>query len=329
MASVQQGFVDVFERDPLHVRTEHAGPHELGVDRVGGDIVGHRAFGDQHNALGFAGEDIVVHRRRRTCEVGDFKHLGRAFRMSQHLGVRVGFLDLQDVGGGEALVDLAAALPGDNLDAGLARDVAGQEFIGDQDHPVDAPHSRGFLDHLYGVGAGAADVGLGLHLGGGVDVGHHRQARVALLDQPHVRPGDRGGQRAAGAQVRDQNGLLRRQDLGGLGHEVDARLDDHAGLGAGRFLGQAQAVADVVADPVENLRRHVVVGQDHRVLLGLQSIDRRYQRGLGAPFHRRDVAFDLFPDRGGLRLDLRGKRELEPIGGHARLLMLKLSISSA
>jgi len=32
---------------------------------------------------------------------------------------------------------------------------------------------------------------------------------------------------------------------------------------------EAQAVADIVADSVENLRRHVVVGQDHRVLLAL------------------------------------------------------------
>ena len=75
---------------------------------------------------------------------------------------------------GEALVHLAAALPGDDLDVGLARDVAGQELVGEQDHAVDAPAT---LDHLHGVGGGAADVGLGLHLGGGVDVGDDRHAR--------------------------------------------------------------------------------------------------------------------------------------------------------
>jgi hypothetical protein len=134
-----------------------------------------------------------------------------------------------------------------------------------------------------------------VHRGGGVDVGHHRQAGVALLDQAHVFGGDRRRQRAAGLQVGDQHGLVGGEGLGRLGHEVHAGLHDDLGVRARGFPRQSQAVADEVAHPVENLRRHVVVRQDHRVFFALQGVDRRDQGGVDAPLQGRDLRLDLLP----------------------------------
>ncbi|MNI60722.1 hypothetical protein D3C73_1159540 [compost metagenome] len=123
---------------------------------------------------------------------------------------------------------------------------------------------------------------------------------MPLLDQPHVRPRDRGRQRTSRAQVGDQHRLVRRQDLGRLGHEMNARLNDHLGLGLGGLLGQPQAVADIVAHPVKDLGRHIVVGQDDGVALAFQPVDLADQPGLFGPFQRGDVVLDLLPHRGGL-----------------------------
>ena len=49
--------------------------------------------------------------------------------------------------------------------------------------------------------------------------------------------GDRVGERAAGIQVRQQHGLLRREDGRGLRHEVHAAEGDDLGLGARGLLG--------------------------------------------------------------------------------------------
>ena len=74
----------------------------------------------------------------------------------------------------EPLVHLAGPGPGDDLDPGLGGDVPGQVLVRDHDDPVRAER----LEHPDGVARGAADVRLGLHRGGGVDVGDHRHAGV-------------------------------------------------------------------------------------------------------------------------------------------------------
>ena len=78
-------------------------------------------------------------------------------------------------------------------------------------------------------------------------------------------------------------------------------------------------VGDYVGDPVEDLGRHVVVGQDDRVLLALQPVDLGDQRSLQAPFHRRDVGADFFPEGGGGRLDLRRERQIDRTVSHVAL----------
>ena len=109
-----------------------------------------------------------------------------------------------------------------------------------------------------------------LHLGGGVDVGHDDGAGVLGLPGAQLVGGQRIGQRAAGVGVRDQHGLLRRQDLRGLGHEVHAAEHDGRLRRGRRDPGQGQRVADVVGD-VLDLRHLVVVRQDDGVALASAS----------------------------------------------------------
>ena len=107
-------------------------------------------------------------------------------------------------------------------------------------------------DHLDRVGGGAADVGLGLHLGGGVDVGDHDGAGVLAPSRPAT--GRRSANRPASSRPRASGistVLSGREDLGGLGHEVHAAEDDRRLRRGGRDPGQGQRIADVVGDVLD------------------------------------------------------------------------------
>ena len=90
------------------------------------------------------------------------------------------------------------------------------------------------------------------------------------------------------------------------------------GVGARRLAGQRQAVADDVADRVEDVRRLVVVRQDDRVPLALQLEDRGDVVGQDRPFERRHVAFDP-------AVELGQRQAGDGLGGeglkHVRLLL--------
>ncbi len=88
---------------------------------------------------------------------------------------------------------------------------------------------------------------------------------------------DRVGERAAGAEVGDQDGLLRREDRGGLGHEVHAAEGDRVRVGGRGLPREPERVAHVVGD-VLDLGQLVVVRQDHRVALGGKGADLLAQR---------------------------------------------------
>src|SRR5580692_56035 len=110
---------DLGQGDALHVRAEIARPHEVDAGIEGGDVVAHRAFGHQHDPARLLAGDIVGHRRRRAREVGFSHHLGWALGMGQDHDAGMADPELAHVGGTEALVDLAVARPGHDLDLGF------------------------------------------------------------------------------------------------------------------------------------------------------------------------------------------------------------------
>src|SRR5680860_1704321 len=67
----------------------------------------------------------------------------------------------------EALMHLAMALPGDDLDIGLCRHPFGEILVGDEDDALGPQR----LDDPHRIGRGAADIALGLHLGRSVHIG--------------------------------------------------------------------------------------------------------------------------------------------------------------
>ena len=201
---------------------------------------------------------------------------------------------------GEALVHLAAALPGDDLHLGLRGDVAREIFVGQEDHFVRAEA----LDHLHGVRRRAADVALRLHVGGGVDVGHDRHAGKTLAQQAHVVAGDGGGERAAGAQIRDQHGLVGIEDLRGLGHEMHAALHDDVGVDLAGLARKLQRVADEIGDAIVDFRRLVIVREDDGVALFLQRVDRLHIGRKDRPFDRRHDGLDALVKVRGLARDV-------------------------
>ena len=239
---------------------------------------------------------MADHRRGRAHEIGLGQHLGRALGVGQDLDpVPLRRTIGPQLLAREALVHLAMPLPEDDLDVGLRGHVLAQELVGQEDHPVDAQR----LDHRHRVGRGAADVRLGLHRRRGVDVGHHRHARVALPQQADVRGRDRRRQRAARQWIGDQHRLLRRQDLRRLGHEVDAGQHDHLGVRLRPLLRQGQRVAHEVGDAVKDLRRLVVVGEDDGVPLPFELVDGGDVGSVDRPLQVRDHRAHLLVDGGG------------------------------
>jgi hypothetical protein len=123
---------------------------------------------------------------------------------------------------------------------------------------------RNRLDHRANVARGAAVVALGLDRRGGVDVGDDHGAGMLRLPGPQLTGVDRFGKRAAGREVGNQDGLLGRENLRCLGHEVNATEHDCPALGTSRFAREPERVAHEVGD-VLNLGQLVVVGEDHRL----------------------------------------------------------------
>ena len=72
--------------------------------------------------------------------------------------------------------------------------------------------------------------------------------------------------------MRQQHGLFRAEDLGRLGHEVDAAEDDQVRRGAARLHREPERIAGEIGD-VLDLGDLVVVGEDDCVLLLTQAVD--------------------------------------------------------
>ena len=80
---------------------------------------------------------------------------------------------------------------------------------------------------------------------------------------------------------------------------MHAGQHDDIGVDLHRLAGERQAVADDVGDAVEDLRRHVVVAEDHRVAPALQRQDGVDVVGEHRPLHGRDECLHPVIQRGG------------------------------
>ena len=151
--------------------------------------------------------------------------------------------------------------------AGQPLHVGAEELVGaEQDLAVLG--DRG--DDVDGVRRRAADVGLGLHRGGGVDVADDDGAGVLGLPGPQLVGGDRLGQAAAGALVGDQHGLVVAEDLRRLGHEVDAAEHDDGRARPRPPPGTAPSESPTWSAMSWISGHLVVVGEDHGVALAGQ-----------------------------------------------------------
>ena len=155
----------------------------------------------------------------------------------------------------------------------LALHVVGEILVGDEQHVLGVDR----LDHFKCVGRRAAGVRLGLNVGRAVDVGDDLEVGINFA-QLGLALGQRLGrdalrQRASGPQVRQQHHPLGIEDLGGLGHEMDAAKHDNSGLAhLARLVCEFQRVADKVGD-LEYFGALVVVRKHHGAALGLEPVD--------------------------------------------------------
>ena len=91
---------------------------------------------------------------------------------------------------------------------------------------------------------------------------------------------------------------------------MDAAQDNDLGVSLGCLTGEGQRVASEIRDPVEDLRRLVVVSQNDGVALTFELVNRRYIWSVNGPFDLRDDPPDALKYGRGCPSDLR--RIVEP-----------------
>ena len=234
--------------------------------------------------------DVVRHRRGRAGEVR-FRHAPRAGIPGCASTIDAGMVcrAAPDFGGGEALVHLAMALPGDDLHLGLGGDVLREILVGQHDRRA---RRRATSTTLRALAEVQQMSDLRLHRGGGVDVGDHRHAGIALPHQPHVGGGDRFRQRAAGA--RDRGSAPSSPGLSIFAVSAMKCTPASTITSARRASPRAPArgCRRRCRRPRGRSPASVVVGQDHRVALALQREDCLDVLGEHRPLHRRNEATD-------------------------------------
>ena len=170
---------------------------------------------------------------------------------------------------GELLVHDAEPRPLHQLPAGLLLHPGAEVAIGRED---DLRMARETVDDLLRIARGADDVAERLHAGGAVDVADDLVVRIALQPLRELVGRAAVGERAAGVQVRQQDLLVRVQDLRGFRHEMDAAEYDHLRARLRRLLRELERIAHEIRE-VLDLRVLVVVGEDHRVELAAEPFD--------------------------------------------------------
>ena len=154
--------------------------------------------------------------------------------------VRILALDALDAARGELDVDVTVALPQIHLAAGLLHDPRAEILVG---HEEDIAVGRRGPDDFLRVAARADDVGERFHAGAAIDVGDDVIVFLRVLGEKTRQLVRRTGfgKRAAGVEIGQDHFLRRVQDLGGLGHEMDAAEENDFGVGLRRLKAQSRA----------------------------------------------------------------------------------------
>ncbi len=228
--SVAERVAHLLERRDLHVAALGVGAHRL--ERLAGRLLLEpvddprlgrddepllrRALRVVDHLLGREDVRPVVRERHRLARAA-------ALRVDEQLRIRCLLRPAVDVGGTDAGMDVAFAHPDLELAAGHLLEPEPEVHVGEEE---DLGVLGNRLDHRLRVARRAAVVALRLHLGGRVDVRHDDRARMLGLPLAQLVGVDRRGERAAGAEVGEEDRLLGREDRRRLRHEVDAAEDD-------------------------------------------------------------------------------------------------------
>ena len=115
-------------------------------------------------------------------------------------------------------------------------------------------------------------------VGRAVDVGQRDMVRMRRAERRELVGRAAVLKAAAGVHVGQDDDLLGRQDLRGLGHEADAAKGDDVGVGRLRLARQIEAVADEIGE-VLDVRLLVIMGEDDGIALAFsRSISARRSR---------------------------------------------------
>ena len=150
-----------------------------------------------------------------------------ALGVDEELRVRGVGLPARDVLRTDPGVDVALAHPDPELPARDLLEPEPEEHVGEEE---DLGVLGDRLDDALRVPGRAAVVALRLHLGRRVHVGDDDRPGILRLPRAKLIGRDRRGEGAARVEVGDEHGLLRAEDRGRLGHEVDAAEDDRVGV---------------------------------------------------------------------------------------------------
>lgn len=147
--------------------------------------------------------------------------------------------------------------------------VLAHEMVGHKDDLV-VWQVRYDLEH---VRTRDADIAFGLDVRSRVDVTDERMVRILLSEFADFGSRDAVGKAAARKRARNENRLVRVQNLCGFAHEPDRGKDDHVGVYLGRILAELKTVAVIIRNAQNDFGRDVTVGENDRVPLLFQLID--------------------------------------------------------
>ena len=189
--------------------------------------------------------------------------------MGKHLGVRMFPFQFENLFEREFLMHMTRSVPqhdvvaaGHPLQVIPKIAVRGEQYLLSLQRP----------DDFHGVGRGTTDICQCLHLNRGIDIGHHLMVGIPFADPAEIRSAARIGQGTPGSRVGYQHLFPRRQHLGRLSHEIDARKKDDVRIGRRCGLGKCEGIPDEIRHLL-HFGPRIVMSENHGVLLSFQ---RRY-----------------------------------------------------